>query len=207
MLRLLALSPEDGWAFVALETGEIRRLRPPYRQTDAIPVSNDAIGVAVTGHGFSATEQDFPDWASLINYLRSEISAAIERRGGLISLDEIRSGLLETAPANVIEGFLDRVENEFLPKRLYAEASNLLTNLLATKQIESSKDLYNRTLSLLLRTERERNRTTIAMRDLALEGVVTDERFPHAANRYGTDELRSYCDEMRRRHQPLAFAA
>jgi len=73
MLRIMAIAPEDGWAFVERD-GKFLLLKPPYSQRTIYPASERSVSAAINKYGFEALSKEFQDWGSLLEFLRATLS-------------------------------------------------------------------------------------------------------------------------------------
>jgi hypothetical protein len=107
MLELLAYAPEDGWAFVKTPEGIVLQ-RPPYRSTTMRRQLDDsAVKHAVCHEGFTEPPQDrMQDWAGLIQFLHQRIHESRRDHGQVLPEDGLGEQILQYAPSNVIDAFL-----------------------------------------------------------------------------------------------------
>src|SRR5208337_3905360 len=107
-------------------------IRPPYSSGVASVLPEDCLEDAITRHGFSASAEEFASWEEVIAFLNQRVVAA-RRSLGMDTPGSIPGGaILEAAPTEVLEHFLDRVENELIPQGLFDGAEDLLLALLAS---------------------------------------------------------------------------
>jgi hypothetical protein len=126
MLRILAAAYEDGWAFV--EDGErVVLVRPPYRAFVPVEVSGDSVQTAVTRHGFAAQDLEVADFPALYAMLDDK-RVALARAEGRPSLSdrELKERLVRSAPRDILENYLDRVEREQLARGEIDKALDVL---------------------------------------------------------------------------------
>jgi len=74
MIQLLALAPEDGWAF-ARSGDRILLLRPPYVRRRHPAVDESVVTRAVAVEGFTAEDRVFADWPTLLAFLEEQFLA------------------------------------------------------------------------------------------------------------------------------------
>lgn len=190
MLELLALAPEDGWAFV--RTGEsIWLVRPPYSRSDYCPVSEHALEKGVTRHGFSACERGFADWRELVDFLNEEVRKSREARGEQIVREGLGAQMMQFAPVDVLDRFLGRVETELLPSGSWEPAERLLIDMLRLPQVHQNPRLLARVSDLLGRTVTAR-KDSEARRQGIFEGDDILGQCPALGQRYNSDELAEF---------------
>ena len=159
MPKLLAIIPEDGWAMVR-EDKTIFFVRPPFRSSERVPVSEATLADAISLHGYAA-QPDAPEesWASAVERIR-EIMVRARQTGSLPPDGELLARMLRSGPPSVLSGLLDRIENDWFAKADLRAAEHALKALLAEDRVKSSKVLLDRALALRqqlddLRAERD----------------------------------------------------
>jgi hypothetical protein len=110
MIRLLAIAPEDGWAFVR-SADRILLLRPPYSKRRHPTVEESVVARAVAVEGFEAADQVFPDWSTLFAFLEERFLAGREALPAALAPESVER-ILRHAPRPVLESLLDRIEHE-----------------------------------------------------------------------------------------------
>jgi hypothetical protein len=185
MLSLMAVAPEDGWAFVQ-QGDKVFLARPPYQRAQLQEVSPETVARAIAGHGFQASARRFDDWGAVVEYLRGELVRATAHLPK--ELEPARRRLLRHAPRQILEGYLDRIASELLPGREWGPASELLEALAGLDQLAKDSSLQERVAQLLQQCaaavkEHERSRSELAEPDM-------NQRFPLTARRYGPNVQR-----------------
>ncbi|MBF0138492.1 MAG: hypothetical protein HQL65_19860 [Magnetococcales bacterium] len=157
MIELVAIHEEDGSAFVRTEDGLIV-IRPPYHAWSRYNATESMVEQGIVQHGFTQAEGNFSDWQALIQHLKHvQIAAHKNRETTTINERDIEN-LIYEMPADHLALFLDRVEKELLPKAQWAAAEKLLTKMLGIPTLQQSKELNNRTLLLLERSQEIRKK-------------------------------------------------
>jgi hypothetical protein len=195
MIRLLALAPEDGWAFVRSE-GQVRLLRPPYGKRTHPVVEESAVARAVAVEGFEAAEEDFADWADLFAALEQRFLASRPAPPAGLAPEAVER-ILRHAPPSALDGFLDRIECELLPSRQWEPALVLLDRFLAVES-PAAVALRPRAVGLQGRCAAE---VVGALEKLQRWAAATGAgtSFAAAARRYGGPELRERARHIRQR--------
>lgn len=199
MHDLLALSPDDGWAYVRVNE-RILLIRPPYRQATCVVVDEDAVEKAVGVHGFQAEEQCFPDWQELIVYLNNRVAAFYKQLGQDLEKIDLTESMLEFASSDVIGAFLKRVEHELLPQRAWDHAERLLVRILKLPLLRDSSVLNDTTIQLLEQTYTSRNGGGEARSRLLMNSTNLEKRFPRAAAHYGAN-LKAIAHSIAEKHE------
>ncbi len=204
MFELLAIAPEDGWAFLRRH-GALHLLRPPYQSWNLETVAEESLERALHQHGFIVDRRVFADWASLIAELKARTIAAYHAQGRQTADSETIRSLLHKAPRPVLQTFLDRVEHELLPNRERRAAFEILTELLGVRVLRDDTELYERTVELLRQGRADADDENVRRSELTDEAQALAEHFPLAAARYGADDLLGYARGVWERQQILAF--
>jgi len=148
MLELLAISREDGWAFVRTD-GNVHLIRPPYSGANRQTVPEDEVGAAVNKHGFSAASESFDTWKDLIGFLEEQVAESRAASGQDMSDAELGKTLLRDAPAEILYQFLERAEREWLPQGKWSALENMLLDILTSPQAKEDGKLLDRAQALL----------------------------------------------------------
>jgi len=187
MLKLLAVAPEDGWAFV--RTGEsIWLVRPPYSRSNTSPVSEHVLEKGVTRHGFFACDRGFADWRELVEFLNEEVRKSREARGEQIVREGLGAQMLQFAPDDVLDRFLSRVETELLPAGSWEPAERLLIDMLRLPQVRQNPGILARISDLLGRTVKARKDSEARGQNLFEDDDIVAQ-CPALKQRYNSDEL------------------
>jgi hypothetical protein len=205
MLELVAISREDGWAYVRTDTG-IRLVRPPYAQWSTTPVSEAAVEPAILNHGFTSVQRQFSQWKEVIEYLNGEICAARDATGQQLPENGLGEQMLAFAPDDILMGFLERVDRELLPNGEWRSAEKILMAMLKLERIRQNMELGERTVVLLERAQRGLDAAQDARRILLQNTMTLETIFPRAIDRYGRDAIAACSSEIAERQQIFAFA-
>lgn len=189
MIRLLALAPEDGWAFVC-SADRILLLRPPYGKRRHPTVEESAVARAVATEGFVAEDRVFPDWPALFAFLEERFLAGRPALPAALAPESVER-ILRHAPRAVLEKLLDRIEHELLPDRQWDAASELLARFL-TVDSPALTDLRSRTAEVLMRCQRERSAASSRWNRLA-----PSVQAPLTAEKYGLERVRTHAARIR----------
>ncbi len=200
MLRLLAIAPGDGWAFVERE-GKVLLVRPPYRHDDLAEVQESVVEKAVAKFGFRAAKKEFQDWASLIRYLEEQLLGTRKALGlPEPNLESVRE-FVRQAPHDVVESYLARVRSELIPGQEWDAALDLLNTLLGSDVVWKDRQLHSQVLELL-----DKCRGGRAVREGDMQTLLDESELraccPRAADRYGA---RTLADYVRGRSRPGAM--
>jgi hypothetical protein len=206
MLSLIAAAYDDGYAFVKDES-RIYSIRPPYK--GKILSTTENVERAVSAYGFSIEQIQFNDWASLIDYLKAKF---IEKRKqiGENAPDVVKiRRLVQRAPQDKVESFIDRIQNGLIPNHEWKAAISVLTHLLKNRIVRDDISLWERCTDLLERCQTSKNKEEeealeLFNRDESDESIA--EEFPLAFEYYG-DEIQDLARRVRTEGQLLIVGA
>jgi hypothetical protein len=189
MIRLLAIAPEDGWAFV--RSGDrILLLRPPYGKRRHPAVEESVVVRAVAVEGFEAADQAFSDWPALFAFLEERFLAGRPVLPKALAPETVER-ILRHAPSSSLESLLDRIEQELLPDRQWDAAGELLARFLAV-DTPATAGLRPRAAELLVRCQQARSATGERWQRLADAAQA-----PLTAAKYGLEPVRAYAERIR----------
>jgi hypothetical protein len=206
MIKMLAIAPEDGWAYVQINN-KIQLIRPPYTKSSSSVVSIESVETAITRYGFRQSDKkqdEFADWASLINHLNSLIVSSRKARG-VEAPDNIGDEMLELAPEKILKEFLERIENELIPDFKWNHAEMLLIKMLKLQSFCENSDLHNKAIELLdkvnlTREQREKNKNVMATEDIEYNSI-----FRLTYQRYGKENVDKMTKDIYSRGLVFAF--
>jgi hypothetical protein len=189
MIRLLALAPEDGWAFVR-SADRILLLRPPYGKRRHPAVEEDAVIRAIAVEGFAAEDRAFPDWPALFAFLEERFLAGRKALPAALAQESVER-ILRHAPRSALESLLDRIERELLPGRQWDVASELLVRFL-TVDSPSAADLRPQAAALLVRCQQARSAAGERWHRL-----MAPAQAPLTTEKYGLEPVRARAERIR----------
>lgn len=201
-LRLEAFSPTEGIGIV--RAGQtLRLIRPPYLLHDAPVLPEESLQDAILRHDFSASGEEFRGWEEAIAFLNKQVISVRRLLGKEIPQSIQGSDILDSAPPDVLSGFLDRVEEQLIPQRLFDHAENFLLALLASSVLTRHPEFGTRAARLLqvnkaARDQAEARESELACRDL---------RFPSLERRGEVEWGVKQAEMIRARGCVFAFAS
>lgn len=182
-LEMLAIAPEDGWAFVK-QGDKLMLLRPPYRKENYYRVSEATLKQAVNYHGFIVEHGQFDDWKDLIHFLQTRLVEARQALGYPSLGDRAGQELLHRAPQEIVVRFLDRIESELLPSRQWEVALRILTVLLKTQSASDHPELTARIHDLLQQCSEIKMQLDTDRLEL-VHSPFPNTRFPNTYQHFG----------------------
>ncbi|WP_437649094.1 hypothetical protein [Sorangium sp. So ce362] len=191
MISVLALDRNDGWVF-AREGERILLLRPPYRLSDAITVSEVVVQRAVTQYAYVACNRDFPAWTDVVAFAREEVAQSRKAEGRTLPEEGVGRALLRNAPASTIERFLERIRSELLPRSEFNAAERILAALqIESLRLRESPELSRRVAELLADVLKRREERIARL-------IRKEETFPRLARRGRLDISMQYGQQVAR---------
>lgn len=169
-LTVEALSPAEGVGIVRVGK-TLRLVRPPYRLSDAPQIPDDELKIAVLKHDFFASDKRFDSWREVIDFLNNEVLEVRKRLGRDVPDAVNALEVLEVAPDEVLRRFLDRVENELIPERLFDSSEAFLVAFLASTASTRDAQLTKRAAQLLARNKEQRDAAQAVLRELSSHDV------------------------------------
>lgn len=172
MLKLCAAAYEDGYA-VYTEGDRMFMLRPPYRGQASIEVGCEALGRAITLHGFKQTNEQFEGISELIAHLKakwSEASPLPPRE----AVDRRASESLRRAEPDTLERLLIKIETEMMPRKRWDKLQRILQDILANENLRKCDDLYRKCCRLLEECTTQQN----APKQLLDKDITEFKRMP-----------------------------
>ena len=186
MLRILAVAPADGWAFVETAAGSVFLVRPPYH-LPSTQVSAATPRIAVSQHGFEARDIHCEHWDAVVAAVNKIVND--RRKPAWQPPGQLGGDLLAAAPDTVFERFLDQVEKELIDRAEFLTAETVLMELMSNSQLCADPRRMRR-VSSLFRTVLERRRAhALQLERFLRDHRAVEEQFPLASARYGSEPL------------------
>lgn len=178
MPQLVALLPEDGWAFVR-EGSRFVLVHPPFRTSNRRVAPESFVVDAVLHHGFAEASPDCPDepWPDVIARIRDEMRRAV---GDVASAGAFLGRALRVVPMAMIKAILDDIERQLVAPRCKLEgAERALQRLLREERVRADAAALTRVIELLdlVATTRERQ-IEARRRAFVPERLLTTHRDP-----------------------------
>lgn len=147
MPQLIALLPEDGWAFVR-EGGRFVLVNPPFRTSSRRVAPEFIVVDAVLHHGFEKASPDCPDepWPDVIARIRDEMRRAV---GDGASTGAFIGRALGVVPMAMIKAMLDDVERQLVSQCKLEGAERALQRLLREERVRADAPTLTRVIELL----------------------------------------------------------
>ena len=208
MPKLLALAPQDGWAFVE-HNGSTLLIKPPYKAVNTTQVSLDAIEKAVTNYGFEALSVSFHNWNELLAFIRQKAEASNRASSKAVkSIEQIVSSTFAHASSKLVSNVLNRVEAELVQTAQWKAALQILKSLLQVESVQNDEgnrrhisELITRCAEGVLVTEERRY-------DLEEEKLPAFEKeFPYAAQSHDYSRIKKLAKTVAENRQIMKIGA
>lgn len=155
-IQLVAYAPRDAWGFCAME-GNTFVVRPPFRSSDLIQVSQSTVRMALRSPGFEECSMKFGNLAALVHFLKDEyLEMKKARKTDLPTREELRE-LLEDASDSILAGYLKKANLELVPRGRLDAAETIVDELMRLERVRQNPELANLCLEVLLECCRQRN--------------------------------------------------
>ncbi|HLP62753.1 MAG TPA: hypothetical protein VK186_28200 [Candidatus Deferrimicrobium sp.] len=201
-IKMIAIAPYDGWAFIIKEE-QLYLLRPPYRSKDLLEVGEKDLENALHKYGFQEFDHAFNNLAETIDYLNEKYMEAMKRKGISLPDKEQLKELLEYATEEILVGYLEKAEREFIPQRNLDAAESIALALLPLEKVIQNEDIFQKTYAILNRCKEERERlNNIIKTPNKATGI-----FPTAELRYTLEAIRELSEFFYRKKQLLPVGA
>jgi hypothetical protein len=192
--KLEAISPMEGIGILRNDS-KLRLVRPPYRLSDCPTLPENALEDAILRHGFFASQQEFPSWEKAIVFLREKV-----RESRTIPETIPNEDIINAAPLEVLQVFLERVETELIPKGAFDHAESFLLALLTNSVTTEHAHIKNRAASLL----KQNNEARKQIQSAASEIAAHDLRFPSIKERDQIETSAHIAERIKEQHSIFA---
>lgn len=201
-IKMIAIAPYDGWAFIIKEE-QLYLLRPPYRAKDLVEVAEKDLENAVHKYGFQECDQAFNNLAETIGFLNEIYIESIKKKGISLPDKEQLQELLVYATEEILMGYLEKAEREFIPQRNLDAAESIALALLPLDKVIQNEDLFQKTIGILKRCKEERER----LNNIIKTPDKTPGIFPTAELRYTLEAILEYKQFIYSKKQLLPVGA
>jgi hypothetical protein len=169
-IKLEALSEAEGTGIARVD-GTLRLVRPPYSSSNAPVLPEESVQDAIMRHGFSASKEEFPSWEDAIDYLNRQVVTVRQSLGKGAPATTPAGAILDVAPPEILAKFLDRVETEMIPRRMFDRADDFLLALLESSAPARFPESRGRALALLQRNRAARRQSEEAQAQIARRDI------------------------------------
>ncbi|MBF0475663.1 MAG: hypothetical protein HQK59_07465 [Deltaproteobacteria bacterium] len=183
---LLAYFDLDGSAIVKIDS-ELLLARPPFEKRHIIKVDETTLGMAILRFGFFSTEKLFPDWEALIEFLQAQVAEAHKASGLDLSKVDVSQDIIDLAPPEILDRYLDRIERELIPTRRFDHAEAVLMAMIKSDNPDLiPKPRLSRVTQLIQALSEARKSDPVK----ALQSMADESRFPNLTKHGGLAKAR-----------------
>lgn len=200
-IKMIAIAPYDGWAFI-IKDEQLYLLRPPYHSKDLQEVEERELENAIHKYGFQECDYIFNNLAETISFLNEKFIDAVKKKGISLPDKEHLKELLEYASEDILVGYLEKAEKEFIPQRNLDAAESIALTLLPLEKVIQNEELFQKTIAILNKCKDERERLNNIKTSKEVPGM-----FPTAELRYTFEAIRDYREFIYRKKQLLPVGA
>jgi hypothetical protein len=147
-LKIVALAPHDGWAFVK-EKEELFLLHPPYTVSTKVRCTAIELEESVLKHGFHSVDYSFCNFSELIQFIKNEYIRANKESGKTVPTVEELKELLNHASEDTLLGFLERAETELIPEGKIEAAESIALDLMKLDKVRENKELHAHAVNII----------------------------------------------------------
>lgn len=201
-IDLLAFLPLDGSAFIK-NKGSLLFVVAPYEKRNAQQVNKETLDKAVLKFDFHVAKERFKSWESLVQFLNTKVKEARKEQGQDISEMDLRHEIINSAPIEILNRFLDKVENELLPSLQFEHAETVILAMLDSAN-PACIEVICRRAGTLLRRIKEQQQAYLAERSMM---VRDDSVFENLQRSGKMAEAQGLADAIRKRRSVWTFAA
>ncbi len=128
-VKIIAVAPNSGWAFVTIED-KLFLFRPPYYPSNQIEATERDIEIASKLHIFNECDHDFNDIDSAIAFLNKQYVELIKKSGiDEPSADDLKE-ILKSFDDDTLLEYLGRTKNELIPNGKLDTAATVVADIM-----------------------------------------------------------------------------
>jgi len=178
-IKLIAVAPYDGWAFI-LKDDHVYLLRPPYQANDLIESSEKDLVFAISKYNFQECNSSFDNFEETIDFLEEKYVEAMEKSGfSLPDTEELKS-ILQYASEEILRDFMDKAENELIPLRSLDAAESIALELIQLENVKKNQTMFKRAVNIIKKCQHKRNE----LKRLSKKPDKFSKKYPNAIKMY-----------------------
>ena len=195
--NIIAIAPYDGWAYVK-QGKQVFLLRPPYRDSDYVPVSLSEVDRAIEAHGFHRCDHPFKRIPDVVAFLKQTLVESLQARGFDPPTREELRKLLKRVPERTLRAYLARAKEEVEFSGDVDGAISLILDMLELDQVRQNPDLHREAVETLRQGKEQQER----LQRLApeLDDAAIRHVFGDAAATYGASAIIALQKTISARH-------
>lgn len=193
-IKLEAISPLEGIGIIRTDHS-LRLIRPPYLLHESSVLNEETLRDAIVRHGFSGSGIEFISWEDAITFLNEQVIVSRRSLGKAIPEHISGTEILNVAPPEVLNAYLDRIERELIPQSLFDDVEDFLVAFLASNEIRCHVEIGGRVANLLKVNKAARKQSENRVTELSQKDV----RFPSLEKHGQLERSASWADLIRER--------
>ena len=204
-IEVIAIAPNDGWAFIKKEDSRIFLLRPPYTSSDQIEASEKDLENAIHLHGFEECAHSFSNIKEVIRFLKDKYVEAMKNLGvELPSLDDLKE-LLKYASDDILLEFLEKAERDLIPRGKLDVAISIALDIMKLEKARANPKICSMAVAILEECNQKKREKEELSETLMEENQrkTWGERFPNAVDKYSEEYINHCKESVRTRRQLL----
>jgi len=203
-VRIIAIAPYDGWAFISKEDGTFL-LRPPYTSSNLIESSMEDVENAVLKHDFEECEVSLENISGAVKYLKNVYMEKKREQGIGVPSDERLKEIWKYASDDILLKYLNKAKDELIPKGQYNAAESFAQDLRSLESVQKNPDMMKMVSDILGECCKRKSR----LKEIEMETGDREEKlrrkFPYASNKYTMAFLIKYQKVVSGRKQLFAI--
>lgn len=205
-IKVIAIAPNDGWAFIIKED-EMFLMRPPYTSNHMLEATQKTVQNALHMHGFEVCDQSFGNWKEVIDFLKNKYVEAIKSRGiDLPSKDELGE-ILKYATDDILLRFLERAEKELIPQGKREAARSIALDIMKLEKAKSNTEIHDKALRVFDKCAQAERGMDELVQEAGNQQETWKDKFRRATEKYSAEAIDTRTKSVRENGQILNIAA
>ena len=148
MIRITAIAPYDGWAFISKEE-KIFLLKPPYESLGISEASENVVENAVGKYGFEKCDIAFSSMEEVIRYIKDQFITSRKDLGIETPSSEELKDLLKYFEDDVLLEYLRRAREELIPQGRFDAAEAIALDILKLERVKDNSEMHKNAIEVL----------------------------------------------------------
>lgn len=163
MIKIIAIAPHDGWAFIEKQR-KIFLLEPPYESANGSEASEKVVENAVGKYGFEECDIAFCSMREAIEYIKDQFIKSRNDLGIEAPSAEELNDLLKYLEDDVLLEYLRRAREDLVPEGKFDAAEAIALDVLKLEKTKYNPEMQKAAMGILENCQKRRN------------GLETDDR-------------------------------
>lgn len=203
MIKLIAIAPHDGWAFITKEK-KIFILEPPYESSNMSEVSEKVVENAVGKYGFEECNIPLNSMKEVIRYIKDQFIKSRKDLGIETPSSEELKDLLKYFEDDVLLEYLRRAREELIPEGKFDAAEAIALDILKLEKAKNNPKIQEIAIEVLEDCQKRRNGLEKLRNEISNNKMEEwDKKFPRTMEEYALSSVAEYSRSIQRRGQLL----